>query len=303
MDSVSQPEPSDSLIGHINEVEQVKSRREQRFPLPGEPVCVTDDDVCSMDCKAELLKNLRLSEESLSNEGCPTVSSSGLKCALPVPELGEDTWDYVHHRWSKKRSSLCTYECWKCQRPGHLADDCLVMTSNSQSPCLSQTFKQLKVPCHLSRCHQIGKNLTTAKCNLCCSSSTLATCLDCSTVICDNAGHLKEHIIAHPSHQKIFSYKLKRLVKCCKSTCEVTDLKDLLVCHYCLDKAFDKFYDMYTATWKGNGLSIIWGSICCEEHFAWHRMNCLNADVEDSAYIFRRHAQKNNSIQLSDFIF
>nr|CAN67399.1 hypothetical protein VITISV_025965 [Vitis vinifera] len=36
-----------------------------------------------------------------------------------------------------------------------------------------------------NRCHQIGKNLSTTKCNVCCSSSTLATCLDCSTVICD----------------------------------------------------------------------------------------------------------------------
>ncbi|XP_062103180.1 proteasome subunit alpha type-7-like [Humulus lupulus] len=27
-----------------------------------------------------------------------------------------------------------------------------------------------------------------------------------------------------------------------------------LVCHYCFDKAFDKFYDMYNATWKGYGL-------------------------------------------------
>lgn len=26
-------------------------------------------------------------------------------------------------------------------------------------------------------------------------------------------------------------------------------MKDLLACHYCFDKAFDKFYDMYTATW------------------------------------------------------
>ncbi|XP_062089311.1 proteasome subunit alpha type-7-like [Humulus lupulus] len=28
----------------------------------------------------------------------------------------------------------------------------------------------------------------------------------------------------------------------------------VLVCHYCFDKAFDKFYDMYNATWKGYGL-------------------------------------------------
>lgn len=27
------------LLGHNSEVEQVKNRREQRFPLPGEPVC------------------------------------------------------------------------------------------------------------------------------------------------------------------------------------------------------------------------------------------------------------------------
>lgn len=41
-------------------------------------------------------------------------------------------------------------------------------------------------------------------------------------------------------------------VKCCKSTCKVTDIRDLLVCHYCFNKAFDKFYDMYTATWYAN---------------------------------------------------
>jgi hypothetical protein len=38
------------------------------------------------------------------------VSSSGFKCALPVPLLGEDTWDYNRHRWSKKISNLCAYE-------------------------------------------------------------------------------------------------------------------------------------------------------------------------------------------------
>ncbi|MFS7975538.1 hypothetical protein Hanom_Chr10g00881771 [Helianthus anomalus] len=60
---------------------------------------------------------------------------------------------------------------------------------------------------------------------------------------------------------------------------------------------------MYNATWKAAGISIIAGSVCCEDHFAWHRMNCLNAGVEDSAYIFNKHSVNEKQTQLSDFIF
>lgn len=38
---------------------------------------------------------------------------------------------------------------------------------------------------------------------------------------------------------------------------------------------------------------------CCLRH----RMNCLSADVEDSAYVVKKHAQNKNYVQLSDFIF
>jgi hypothetical protein len=295
--------------GSINEFDRVKSRSEQRFPDPGDPVCVvcgrygeyicneTDDDICSMECKAEILKILKV-DKGPSSDQTSDVSTSGVKGALPLPEFGEDTWDYNRHRWSKKRSSLCTYECWKCQRPGHLADDCLVAEGQNKSSSISRDLLGL-----YRRCHQLGKNLSAANCNACRSSLTLATCLDCSHVLCDNAGHLNEHIKTQPSHRHYYSHKLKRLVKCCKSTCSVTDIRDLLVCHYCFDKAFEKFYDMYTATWKGAGLSIIQGSICCEDHFTWHRMNCSSAGVEDSAYIISRNAQKDHRIQLSDFIF
>ncbi|GLT49185.1 hypothetical protein SLA2020_227620 [Shorea laevis] len=308
------PEVPDS--GVSNEVDQVNSRIEQRFPLPGEPVCVvcgrygeyicneTDDDVCSSECKADLLDSLKITEKSLRNQ-IDNVSSSAITSVLPMPDLAEDTWDYNRHRWSKKRSSLCTYECWKCQRPGHLAEDCVATTKEqvalgqSKPTSISRDLLGL-----YRRCHQIGKNLSSASCNACHSSISLASCLDCGKIFCDSAGHLNEHIKTNPSHQQYYSHKLKRLVKCCKSTCKVTNIKDLLVCHYCFDKAFDKFYDMFTATWKIAGLSIIWGSICCEDHFAWHRMNCLNADVEDAAFIIsRRNTQRNNRIQLSDFIF
>ncbi|KAG5592929.1 hypothetical protein H5410_043443 [Solanum commersonii] len=314
-------EPSSSALHLVeydssgNETDRVKTRSEQRFPLPGEPACVvcgkygeyicdeTEEDICSTDCKSNLLQNLKLQQGDLSSK-VKAETFSGQKCKLEVPGSGGNIWDYDRHRWSKNRSALCTYECWKCKRPGHLPEDCLIMASKvlplssgqagesseqvkvaQSKPTISKELLQL-----YKRCHLIGKSSLDANCNTCRRSTTLAMCLDCSNTFCDSAGHLREHITGHPSHRQYYSYKLKRLVKCCKSTCRVTDIKDLLACHYCFDKAFDKFYDMYSATWKAAGLSIICNSICCEDHFEWHRINCLSAGVEDSSYILKKHS-------------
>lgn len=300
--------------GNQNEVDPIKTRGEQRLPVPGEPICVvcgkygeyicndTDDDICSLECKAEVLQSLKIAEHELCNHKA-VVPSSGFKCISPMPELGEDTWDHKRNCWSTKRSNLCTYECWRCHRPGHLAEDCLTMPHSQAAEGLSRSSIPKDLLGIYRRCHQIGATVKAANCNVCRSSLSLATCLHCDMVFCDNAGHLYEHIKAQPSHQQYYSHKLKRLVKCCKPTCKVTDIKDLMACHYCFDKAFDKFYDMYTASWKRTGLSIIWGSVCCEDHFEWHRFNCLNANAEESSYIIRRNAENNKRIQLSDFIF
>ncbi|PIA50176.1 hypothetical protein AQUCO_01300725v1 [Aquilegia coerulea] len=220
----------------------VKRRSEQRFAVPGEPVCV----ICGK--YGEYICDVRANTRQKGS----TILLSEPKGILQLSESEKDVWDF-------KQRSLCLYKCWKCNNPGHLAEDCLC------------------------RCHQIGKSSSTSKCNTCRDSSSLAMCLDCSTIFCDSSGHLYKHVVAHPSHQQIYSYKLQRLVKCCKSTCDVTDINNLLSCHHCLDKAFDKFYDMFTAT--------------------WHRMNCTNAEVEDSAYIIKRIIHRDKRTQLSDFIF
>ncbi|CAN1333504.1 DEAD-box ATP-dependent RNA helicase 41, partial [Linum perenne] len=267
-----------SLTGVSDEVKQIKTRDEQRFPLAGEPFCVvcgrygeyicneTDDDICSLECKAELLQRVQRAKEAESNSN-QDVSQSSRRGAPVIPEFGERTWDYEQNCWSKQRSNLCTYECWKCQKPGHLAEDCLA-ASNDQVLARGS--------------NSISRDLRD---------------------LYRSAGHLDEHIRMHPSHQQYYSHKLKRLVKCCKSTCKVTKMRDLLTCHYCFDKAFDKYYDMYTASWKAAALSVISGSVCCEDHFEWHRMNCTNADVEDKAYILSRTTHKGKYVQLSDFIF
>ncbi|GMQ04928.1 hypothetical protein CsSME_00050159 [Camellia sinensis var. sinensis] len=148
-----------------------------------------------MDCKAELLENLKLSERHVSNQRQDEYLIRPNSSQLI--EFGGDTWDNNRLRWSKKRSSLCTYECWKCQRPGHLAEDCLVVTSNSLcsvEPCNQVAIGQKKSTSIsrdlqelYKRCHQIGRNLSAAKCNTCSRTSTLATCLGCSATFCDRS--------------------------------------------------------------------------------------------------------------------
>ncbi|KAL3331137.1 hypothetical protein AABB24_034772 [Solanum stoloniferum] len=213
------PYPNTEILlvkGSGNETDRVKTRSEQRFPLPGEPACVvcgkygeyicdeTEEDICSTDCKSDLLQNLKLQQGALSSK-VKDETFSGQKCKLEVPESGGNIWDYDRHRWSKNRSALCTYECWKCKRPGHLPEDCLIMASKvlplssgqagesskqvevvQSKPSISKELLQL-----YKRCHQIGKSSLDANCNTCRRSTTLAMCLDCSNTFCDSIKLLK----------------------------------------------------------------------------------------------------------------
>ncbi|KAL3743254.1 hypothetical protein ACJRO7_018543 [Eucalyptus globulus] len=241
----------------------VKIRSEQRFPLLGEPVCLTDDDICSLECKAVLLRTLKFKDLILLNQS-PVTASAEFVSGSSVPEEENYAWDYVQHRWSNRKSSLSTYLGTTCQRPGHLAEDCLVAAGQNKSTSIPKDLLGL-----YRRCKQIGKSSSAARCNECQSTHSLAT-----------------RIV----------WRLVLIVKCSKATCKVTDISDLLGCHYC----FHKFYEMCTASWKGAGLANIRRSISCEDHFSWQRMNFLNAGAEDSAYIVSRHPQRSKHVQISE---
>ncbi|KAG0566712.1 hypothetical protein M758_7G078100 [Ceratodon purpureus] len=304
----------------------VAKRADQRFALPGEPECVvcgrfgayicdkTEDDVCSLECKQEVLQ-LRaanpLKWQLATEADISFVAPSTPAGALQLPEEVTDKWDYKKNRYNYRHSSLSTFRCWKCKRPGHLPEDCLVsMGVPAQSPA---DPTQYHVPSKHSagpmlqalyrRCKEIEGQAKTSKCDKCGTSFNLACCLDCDKTFCDSQGHLTSHLRDNPSHRRIYSRKLHRLVKCCKGPCPVVDMRELLACNSCLSKAFDKYYSMYNATWKGAGLKLIVNAVCCDAHFNWHRMNCECADVEDSASLLRKDGSDLQGSQFNEFLF
>ncbi|KAL3743257.1 hypothetical protein ACJRO7_018546 [Eucalyptus globulus] len=281
-----------------------KIRSEQRLPLPREPVCLmcgkygeyicdeTDDDIYSLECKPLLLRTLRSKEDPLSNQS-PVTASAEFVSGSSVPEEENYAWDYVRHRWSNRKSNLSTYLCTTCQRPGHLAEDCLVAAGQNKSTSIPKDLLGL-----YRRCEQIGKSSSATRCNECQSTHILATCLDCNRVICDGSYFSALHKSGLSDY--LFSFLQ---VKCSKATCRVTDICDLLGCHYCFDKTFDKFDDMCTASWKGAGLAIIRGSIRYKYHFSWSTRYFFLEILKDSAYIVSSHPQRSKHVQISELIF
>eukprot|EP00002_Diphylleia_rotans_P019481 TRINITY_DN3768_c0_g1_i2.p1 TRINITY_DN3768_c0_g1~~TRINITY_DN3768_c0_g1_i2.p1 ORF type:complete len:436 (+),score=70.42 TRINITY_DN3768_c0_g1_i2:52-1359(+) len=217
--------------------------------------------------------------------------------SIPLPEEAIDEWDNKRHRFHHRGSSLGTFRCWKCNQVGHLADDC-VASINIAAPLPSNpsvlftprsneeeadqfTHKHCVYSSRLrtlyKKCKEIQANAKSQKCQNCGRQANLAHCLDCGGVFCDVDGHLQTHLRSNPSHTNIYSYKLQRQVKCCKPTCEVTSVRDLMTCSHCLGRIFDRRYSMTTATWSRAGLKAISNSIACDDHFEWHRLNCPNA--------------------------
>eukprot|EP00850_Spirogloea_muscicola_P000008 SM000001S04410 [mRNA] locus=s1:26541:29690:+ [translate_table: standard] len=53
--------------------------------------------------------------------------------------------------------------------------------------------------------------------------------------------------------------------------------------------------------WNALGLKQLTNAIACDDHFEWHRMNCMHADVDDSGLLVTADVKLWNSI--SQFLF
>jgi len=201
---------------------------------------------------------------------------------LPVQQ--SEVWDSTKLKYKDQISTLSSYKCWQCKRVGHLPQDCTVKTGNStiesvfdggqsrvphnqqrnsQGSVYSSSLKE-----YYKRCQKLRES-KDVRCSECGVRSNLAYCFECGLVLCDGRGHLIDHLLEYPSHTKLYSYKLQRQIKCCKSTCEVMDTTELLMCSSCLDRAFTSHYSMINATWSRTGLKAIPNALACEQHFHW----------------------------------
>ncbi|KAJ7369853.1 hypothetical protein OS493_035929 [Desmophyllum pertusum] len=253
--------------------------------------------------KSKCDKSIKTSGES--SGGYPSVTTVNQKSEgrrqpyqpmANLPEKQPEVWDPTKLKYKEQVSMLSSYKCWKCRRVGHLPEDCTVKTNtstmgsvfdasgqsrgrhsqqkNSQGSFYSTLLKE-----YYKRCQKLRES-RDVKCSDCGIRSNLAFCFECGLILCDGRGHLIAHLMEYPSHMKLYSYKLQRQIKCCKSTCEVMDATELLMCSTCLDRAFTSHYSMINATWSRTGLKAIPNALACEQHFHWHRMNCANPTGE-----------------------
>ena len=120
-------------------------------------------------------------------------------------------------------------------------------------------------------------------CAQCGCRSNLVYCVECDSCFCDKF-HLLEHLQTFPTHTQLFSFKLRRLLKCSNPRCAETNVYKLFMCHKCSSTLYDKYYNMKTALWyalfrdvrcrQRAAIRQYPSLICCEEHMTWHIMNC-----------------------------
>ena len=220
----------------------------------GQYICdATDEDVCSLECKRKAEQNqhtITVEKESESNtEETLTVSTQ--------PEFIPSK-----RRFKDARTILDSNKCPICGKTGHLPQDCRLASGKSLSVSDYSLSSETPSVIHcetmshqdreaLKRVYRKCKTIQTnplSCCVRCKCRSNLVYCVQCNSCFCDKY-HLLEHLQHNPSHFQLYSFKLRKLLKCSNPNCANTNIYELFMCHRCSSTLYDKYYNMKTALW------------------------------------------------------
>ena len=233
-------------------------------PITG-PVCVicgrlgqyicdaTDEDVCSIECKQKAETRAHSTE---------TPTSSPISPPNPLHVATDRHYIPAKRRFRDAVTPLDSHRCPLCGKTGHLPQDCHLAAGRGfvVEEFAADGGKKQVIRCDAMseeererlrrvyrRCKQVRMNPESC-CSKCKARNNLVFCVACNCCYCDKE-HLLEHLRENPSHHQLYSFKLRKLIKCSNPRCSKTNVYELFMCHRCSSVLYDKYYNMKTALW------------------------------------------------------
>ena len=255
----------------------------------GQYICdATDEDVCSIECKRKaevrhhhtassppLQDPLNDSQESFlaSDDSDDIQDMDDLNNQHDSHHQHDSSHNPIHistdphyipgkRRFRDAVSSLDSHRCPLCGKTGHLPQDCGLAAGRGfvvdefardggkkqviRCDAMSEEERE-RLRKVYRRCKQVRMNPESC-CNKCKARNNLVFCVACNCCYCDK-DHLLEHLRDNPSHHQLYSFKLRKLIKCSNPRCSQTNVYKLFMCHRCSSVLYDKYYNMKTALW------------------------------------------------------
>ena len=269
-------QPDDSLDASVIRF----SKDAPPAPITG-PVCVicgrlgqyicdaTDEDVCSIECKQKAESRVHPPESSpshdaydINNINDTNDSHDANNSSTPLHVTTERHYIPGKRRFRDAVSALDSHRCPLCGKTGHLPQDCHLAAGRGfvveefaanggtkqviRCDAMSEEERE-RLRKVYRRCKQVRMDPESC-CSKCKARSNLVFCVACNCCYCDK-DHLLEHLRDNPSHHQLYSFKLRRLIKCSNPRCAKTNVYELFMCHRCSSVLYDKYYNMKTALW------------------------------------------------------
>eukprot|EP00850_Spirogloea_muscicola_P006921 SM000034S12675 [mRNA] locus=s34:94730:97850:+ [translate_table: standard] len=282
--------------------EVVCLRSQQRFAAPGEPTCVacgrfgayicnqTEVDVCSLECKAE----------HLADVAAPTVECAGPTVGpIVVAGPGEEPLQLAA---TAVRSAIGLATLRMTPPPQPLLSGKELDKQRLVVPAIdlfAGCHQIVQVEAQNVKHRNISSNVTALE-----KMKQTARLLSLPVVdltICPLWSSKLQTTNCECAVHSLRQQGWAGTVKCCKAGCPITTIYQLKGCHHCWSKTHSNHYNSTSGRWNALGLKQLTNAIACDDHFEWHRMKCMHADVDNSGLLATADVKLWDSI--SHFLF